>query len=98
VSVPPLLLAVADNLAILGIGLQLSAVIITPTPSLTIRLAANAPLRTIEARLEGMLTIAAVAKGAQVTTPQRFFLELIGVLSGPKLIENKLHSPPPRGI
>ena len=75
VILPPLLLTIADDLAIIGVGLQLAAMIVTTPPSLTIRLAADAWLRATEARLEGMLTIAADPKDTQVTTPQRFIPE-----------------------
>src|SRR5262249_38609918 len=63
--VPPLLLALAHDLAILRVNRQFVAVIIAATPTLTLRLAADHLLGTINRRQKRTLTVRTAARRAQ---------------------------------
>jgi hypothetical protein len=59
--VPPLLLAVADNLAVLRVVPKLLPVIVGPAPALTLRLAADELLRTVNRKQKGTLAVGTAA-------------------------------------
>jgi hypothetical protein len=63
--VPPLLLAVADDLAILRVGRQLLAVILSPASALALRLTADHLLGTINRRQKNTLAVGTTAGLAQ---------------------------------
>jgi hypothetical protein len=65
ISPPPLLLAITRHLAILRIRAQLLSVIISAALALTLRLAADNLLRTINGRQKGTLAVRTTAGLAQ---------------------------------
>ena len=69
--VPPLLLAVAHDLAIFRVSRQFLAVIIGAAPALTLRLAADHLLRAINGRQKRTLAVRTTAELAQADSPQR---------------------------
>jgi hypothetical protein len=68
---PPLLLAVAHDLAIFRVSRQFLAVIISAAPALTLRLAADHLLRAINGRQKRTLAVRTTAELAQADSPQR---------------------------